>query len=146
MADVNTYTVDKSAIRGGEWVSVGTPPQDFEIRTRGFTPAYRDGLNSLRRHASRELNRKLRPGDVFYTPDTLPPTVDDQCQGQALADHCVLDVRGLTSGGEPVTGDQFRDLLREPEGRQGLLILAIGAAATVGNSRQAEREEAEGNS
>lgn len=146
MANVGAFTMDRDTIRAGEWVQVGTGDDQFEIKTRGFTPEYRDGLNRIRRDAARELNRKLKPGESFYQPADLPPSLDDKCQGQALADHCVLDVRGLTNGGVPVTADQFRDLIRDPEGRQGLLILAIGAANRVGADRKAEREVAEGNS
>lgn len=146
MADLSSFTMDRDAIRGGDWITVGTGDNQFEIRTRGFTPKYRDELNRMRREKARELNQKIKPGMSFYTPDTLPPTVDDKLQGEALADHCVLDVRGLNNGGVPVTADQFKALLRDPEGRQGLLILAIGAASQVGATKQAEREEAEGNS
>lgn len=146
MADLGNFVMDRDAIRGGDWITVGTGDNTFEIRTRGFTQRYRDELNRARRDKARELNQKIKPGQQFYTPDTLPPSVDDKLQGEALADHCVLDVRGLNNGGVPLTGDEFRALLRDPEGRQGLLILAIGAASQVGASKQAEREEAEGNS
>jgi hypothetical protein len=116
MADLQAFTMDRDAIRAGEWVPVGTGDDQFEIKTRGFTQAYRDGLNRIRREAARDLNRKLKPGESFYQPDALPPSLDDKCQGQALADHCVLDVRGLNNGGTPVTVDQFRELIRDPRG------------------------------
>jgi hypothetical protein len=152
MAKLGSFTMDREAIRSGEWIAVGTGEDQFEIKTRGFTQAYRDGLNRIRREAARELNRRLKPGESFYQPDALPPSIDDQCQGQALADHCLLDVRGLYNGKDaennpvPLGVEQFKELIRDPEGRQGLLILAIGAASRVGADRLAERETAEGNS
>ncbi len=146
MADLNDFIIDRDAVRDGEWITVGDGGNTFEIRTRGFTPKYRDALNALRRHAARDLNRKLQPGDAMYSADTLPPSADDRCQGQATATHCVMDVRGLTSKGVAVTVEQFRDLLSDPEGRTGLLILAIGAASRVGTDRKEETAVAEGNS
>jgi hypothetical protein len=145
MPDISSCTADRDVMRSGEWVPVGTGDDRFEIRTRGFTQAYRDGLNRLRREAARELNRKLKSTDLPHTPEMLPPSVDDRCQGQALADYCVIDVRGLTNGGQPVSADEFKALLRDPEGRQALVVFALQAAIEVGRARTEQKEIAEGN-
>lgn len=146
MASLTRYRADIARINDGEWITVGQDGDEFEIRTRGFTPRYRDALNQLCRQAAREANRRLQPGQLAYTPDALPPTMFDKCQGQALAEHVTLDVRGLTHDGDrPVTGDELRDMLRDPEQFSGLLVLAIGAAARVHADRQSESTEA-GNS
>jgi hypothetical protein len=152
MANLSALTLDRDAVRHGDWVEVGAGENVFEIRTRGITQAYRDGLNRLRLTAVRELNRNNKPGQPFYTPELLPPSVDDRCIGQALAEHCVIDVRGLYDGkdenGQPrsVTVDEFRELLRDPEGRSILVSWTMQAAGSVGQARQEERKEAEGNS
>ncbi len=146
MANLSSFRANLANITDGEWVSVN-PEDPFEIKTRGFTAKYRDALNELRRTAARKANRNLQPGQTPYTQDSLPPTVDDLCQGQALAAEAFLDVRGLThSGGTAVTADEFRDMLRNAAEYSVLLILAVGAAFRVHSEREEEVVAAKGNS
>lgn len=143
MAKLSTFTRDPGRIAEGELIAVGQADDPFMIRTRGFSPAYRDTLARLRLKASREQNRNLQPGQIPTTPDSLPPTVDDRCQAEALNEHCLIDVQGLTNDdGSAVTIDQFKQLLPNSPG---LLFLAIGAASRVGADRAEQTKAAEGN-
>lgn len=142
MAKLSSFTANTRAISDGEWVEVN-PTDPFKIKTRGFTARYRDLLNRLRRQASREANRGLQPGAIPHSPEALPPTMEDRCQAQALAEECFLDVQGLTGeDGSAVTAEQFREMLQDPETYGALLVLTIGAAARIQSERQQDAEAA----
>ncbi len=147
MASLNRIKFDADKIKEGKWVTVEADGEPFDIRTRGFTPRYRDALFRLRMDAVRDLNKGRDPGAERVTVDTLPPTHDDACYGRALAAECFLDVRGLqhSDGGPDVTADQFREMLRDPEFCGPLVILAMAAAGRVTNDRDAQIEAAAGN-
>lgn len=145
MTDLSEFVTDRDVVREGDWITVGRGDKTFEIRTRGMWKGFRDYVAGLRLEAARELNSKLGPTDVRYTPDTLPPSLDDKCQGRAAADRCILGVRGLMKGGQPVTVEEFKDLLRDPDGRMSLLVVALNGIGAIGATRQEEQKEAEGN-
>ncbi len=147
MADLKAFYQSSRAIQDGEWVTVGfDDANQFRIRLRGFTAKYRDALDTLRRKAARQANRGQRPGDVIYQPDSLPPSLDDKCQGEALAAHCILDVDGLIDKNDQVVSvAQFRDMLVDEEYRA-LLVLALNAAFRVGQDMQEDADAAVKNS
>lgn len=147
MASLSAFRTDTRAVHDGEWIDVGSGENAFRIKTRGFTPKYRDRLNALKRDAARLANRSIRPGDQPFTVDNLPPTADDMCQGIALSEEAFLDVSGLShADGSVVTAEEFHQMLRNPEEFSALLMLAIGAAARVHSDRQIETGAAVGNS
>jgi hypothetical protein len=148
MASLSSIRLDQRKINDGAWVTVEADGEPFDIRTRGFTPRYRDMLYRLRIEAVRDLNRGRQPGAVMASVDTLPPSVEDQCYGRSLAEECFLDVRGLTheKDGPEVTAAEFKALLCDPEGCGALVILVMGAAARVTNDRAEEVQTAAGNS
>jgi len=150
MASLSAFR--RAAVSDGEWITVGPDEAKFEIKSRGFTSLYRDTLSNLRHKAAAKLSRAaIRSGGTLVTPDTLPPSVDDAVQGEALAAHCTLDVRGLEWPAEddgpprPVTGQEFRDMIQQEEYRD-LLVLALQAAIQVTSNRDADQETAAKNS
>ncbi|MCP1197094.1 hypothetical protein NKW84_14665, partial [Acetobacter senegalensis] len=73
-------------------------------------------------------------------------SVQDECQAQALAEKCLLDVSGLENmDGSPMTIEQFKDAIRK-RANMGLLVLALQAAGSVGMASKALLEDAEKNS
>lgn len=145
MAKLSSFTRDSAKISDGDRVEVGFGEDKFHITTRGFTPAYRDRLFDLKREAARRLNRDLKPGAIGYLPDTLPPSEDDKCQGQAVAEECVLGVEGLDGDdGQPLGVETFRSLLSSGV-HPALISLAIAAAGRVGSQREAEARADLGN-
>lgn len=115
MAHANAFKLNKAAIEEGEWIEIGPEEARFEVRVRGATAAWRDGLAWLRADAARKYNRKARSG-MTVTPSQLPPSLDDQCMGQALADLAVLGVRGFYhSDRTDVTIEEFKEMLRDAE-------------------------------
>lgn len=147
MAVLSKIRVDEQKINNGAWVTVEADGDPFDIRTRGFTPRYRDMLHRLRMEAVRELNKGRQPGAVMASVTTLPPSVDDQCYGRALAEECFLDVRGLkhSEGGPDVTGAEFKALLCDAEGCAALVLLVMDAANRVTNDRAGQVKAAAGN-
>lgn len=149
MASLNKFRRDVAAIRSGEWVEVGIGEETFEIFTRGLTPTFRDGYSRMRREAAEELNRTVKPGQTRYTETTLKPSVDDAVTARAIAEFCDLNVRGLyhdEAKTQPVTADEFREMLRDTETFPALGGLTYAAALRVTDKSAADRTEAVGNS
>ncbi|CDG39728.1 MULTISPECIES: hypothetical protein [Asaia] len=145
MAKLSAFSRDAGRVQEGETIEVGPPGNTFLITTRGFTPRYRDALYILKNTVASRLNRALQPGATRYTAESLPPTEDDRAQGQAIAEHCVLDVDGLQNDdGSEIGIDAFRQLLASGEHPM-LIALAISAAAKVGEQRTEDHRDAVGN-
>lgn len=147
MASLSSILLDQKKISEGAWVTVQVGGEPCDIRTRGFTPRYRDLLYRLRVEAMRDENRGKQPGAALVSVDTLPPSVEDRCYGRALAEECFLDVRGLAldKGGPDVTADEVNAMLREPVGCTELVVLVLGAAGRLTNERAEEVQTAAGN-
>lgn len=145
MAKLSAFSRDAARVQEGETIEVGPDGDTFLITTRGFTPRYRDALFTLKSEAASRLNRSLQPGATRYTAETLPPSEDDRLQGQAIAEHCVIDVDGLQNDdGSAITVDAFRKLLASGEHRM-LIALAITAASRVGDEQAQAHRDAVGN-
>jgi len=148
MASLNRIKLDAGRINEGKWITVESDGEPFDIRTRGITPRYRDTLQRLRLERVRTINRTRDPGAPMVSVETLPPSLDDLCLGQALAEECFLDVRGLThdDGGKVVTVDEFKALLCDPETGRIFIALVQAAANEVMADRSGLIETATGNS
>lgn len=137
MAKLSQFRTDSRAINEGEWIRVGDEYDDLEIRTRGFTDAYFDAQAARQRRAAVGFG-----GDVSKIPSALRR----QINVEALIAHVVLDVRNLNHDDDrPVTKDEFADLLRDADYSE-LVVACFRAAGQVGQRRQADLEDAVGNS
>lgn len=148
MASLTRIALNADRNKAGAWMPVQVDNDPFEIKVRGFTPAYRDALHKARQEAARAINRKKAPGADLVTADTLPPSVDEPILGQVLADECFQDVRGLkhSDDGPAVTAEEFRALLCDPEVGRVLMQLVQAAAIDLMNVRSGEIKSAVGNS
>lgn len=146
MARLSKFVRNGALMSKGQAVVVGPEGDTFTIVTRGMTDKYSDRLWALRRAAAMELNRGLKPGSVFYNADSLPPSEDDRCVAQALSEECLTGIDGLEGDdGNPITLDQFNELIKNRENRA-LLALAMQAAQVVGIDENTMKSEAEKNS
>lgn len=147
MAFLNRIKLDAARINEGKWITVESDGEPFDIRTRGITPRYRDALQRLRLEKMRAVNRTRDPGAPMMSVETLPPSIDDLCLGQALADECFLDVRGLkhSDKGADVTAAEFKELLCDPETGRIFIALVQAAANEVMADRSGLIETATGN-
>ncbi len=147
MASLNKLKTNVQRINEGAWVTVEIDEDNtFDIRTRGFTARYRDTLQRLKTEAAQAVNRKLNPGERIITADTLPSSIEDVCQGKALADECVLDVRDLFhDDGTLATVDEFREMLNDAEQCRAAILLAMQAAQKVTADRDEDTKAAVGN-
>jgi hypothetical protein len=137
MARLAQFSVNAKAIEEGEWVRPDEDRfDDLEIRTRGFTNAFRDAQNRKLQRAARGFG-----GDVSKVPTAQQDAIRVEC----LIDHAVQDVRNLIGpDGQQVKFEQFCSLLRDPA--YGELVLAcILAAGKVGRIRDDEVEDASKN-
>ncbi|MFT8776754.1 MAG: hypothetical protein ABF893_08870 [Gluconacetobacter liquefaciens] len=145
MAKLSYFVRNAAAMAAGVAITVGPSGNEFVIVTRGLTATFRDRLSALQRDAAIELNRKVQVGAPGYSPDSLPPSVADRCQAQALIDECLTGIEGLENDdGSAVTFDDFKALLLDGSSR-GLLALASWAAGRVGDEQAENQKAIEGN-
>lgn len=136
MARLAAFRVDSVAIENGEWKSPGEEYDDLEIRVRGLTDSYFDAQAAKLRRAA-----LAHGGDASKVSNA----VHKQIRAECLAAHVVLDVRNLAGpDGQPVTAEQFKALLLEPDYGE-LVIAVLKAAAQVGRGAAAELADAKGN-
>lgn len=137
MAKVSKYQVDMDRVNDGEWVECTlSDGATFEIKTRGYTKEYQFAFNEAVRRSVDEANRNLKPGQVRYDGDSLPAITKNECQGKALAEYLVLDVRGLENDDDsPLTVEQFKTALCDPFKNGAFVLMAIFAAGYVHGRR-----------
>jgi hypothetical protein len=116
--DIATLRRDMAAIDGGRWVAANEIPalQDIRIRVKGLGSAdARDALAKLQR-------------DGMAANDAI----------QAVTSTvCLLEIDGLTSGGDPVTADDVRDKLADPA-MEPLALLVLRCIEKVDATREAK--------
>lgn len=138
--------MDRDRLETAVWVTVDTDDGPFEVETRGYTRAYRDGLNAARRQLVQARNRKLSPGQTPITESDLAASDHDRLMGAALAEHCVTNVRGLThEDGRDVTADELRQMLRDPADCPVLLGYVIQAVSWAHDQARQRADAAAGN-
>lgn len=146
MASLAGMTINRDRLETAAWVTVDTETGPFEIETRGYTRAYRDGLSAARRRLVQDRNRKLSPGQAPITEADLAASDHDRLMGAAIADHCVTGVRGLThEDGSDVTADELRQMLRDPADCPILLGYVIQAVNWAHEQARQRSDEAAGN-
>jgi hypothetical protein len=133
--DINSLKRDARAMRDGEWVSPGPEYGTLEIKTRALGPRFQDARAGAMKLAAR----------AHLTEDRIPSEERERIVTEALITECLLDVRGLTEGGQPVDFKRFCVLVRDPAYGE-LNNAAFIAAGLVGRARQAATTDAVGNS
>lgn len=105
MASLKTLKKNLTAINDGEWVSVTLDSGDtIKVKSRGFTDAYRNA--QTRRH---EKAKKSHPNG------SLPVELRRAINCDLLAQHVFLDIEGLDDDGRPVTAEEVKAILRDPQ-------------------------------
>lgn len=135
MVDISSFRRDANAMAHGEWVSPGPEFGDIEIRTKAISYSYIDAKAAAMRQAAREF------GGIDKIPSEREARINVEC----MINHALLDVRGLTAGGEPVGFRAFCDMLRNPEFGE-LASMAFTACNLVGRLRAADMDAGAGNS
>ena len=143
MTSLEFISPDPERIADGEWITVGVVPNTFRLQIRGMDAQFRDSLYALLRDATRAGNRNAPGGAQGYDPGRLPASVDEMCRGKALS-ALLLGVAGLTAKGQTVGLEQYRALMLS--GQHPMLTEYAQLAATrVGQIREDEQQDAEGN-
>lgn len=137
MAKLSTLRVDSRAIDQGEWMALDDDVlPGAEVLTRGYTDAYSDSRSA-----------KLRRAATMYHGDSakIPAATTRSIVVEALIDHCLIDVRGLTDDNDqPLSFGQFCDFLRSPDYPE-LLTFVIRAVGLVGRAKAETLEDAKKN-
>ena len=134
MVDISTFRRDAAAMAHGEWVSPGPKYGDFQIKARALGYEYMDTQAAALRAAARKY------GDEQRIPSEVRAAINVDC----MIRTALLDVRGLSEAGEPMSFDRFCELLRDP-GYGELANVAFIVCGMVGRQRAAALEEAAGN-
>ncbi|UMM63097.1 hypothetical protein [Aristophania vespae] len=145
MVSLSEFVIDRDRQSQGEEIKVGPEGLEFFITTRGLTSEYHrvHDLNQVRE--CRRLNRENKLQGFTYTPDYLPIDIKNLCRGKALADCCILGIRGLTGKDKTdISVEDFKTLLRQ--GQPALCAYAYEAASGVGWERDNDTEDAVKNS
>lgn len=135
MVDISSFRRDARAMRDGAWIKPGPEYGPLEIHTRAMGPRFRDALAANLRAAAKQ----------HLTEDRIPSEVREQITTDALIEHCLLDVRGITENGAPITFARFCELIRDPAFAE-LNNAAFIAAGLVGRQQQEQADAALGNS
>lgn len=133
--EISTLRIDHQRVQDGEWMPLGDEYGDVEVLVRGPTDRYMDAIGARSRAAARSLG-----GD----PTKLPTAVSRRIIIGCVNEFLLLDVRNLTSNGEPISIGQFKALLEQPD-YYPLVSAVLGAAAKVGQQRAEDLIEAMGN-
>lgn len=135
MVDISSFRRDARAMRDGAWVSPGPEYGALEIFTRAIGHRYRDHVAAATRAAAKQ----------YLSEERIPAEVRDGIATEALITCCLLDVRGLSDNGQPVTFARFCDLIRDPAFGE-LNNASFICAGLVGRQQGEERDAALGNS
>lgn len=137
MAELASLRADPRAERDGVWIDCAHIVPDLEIRTRSMGSRYFDLNRQYEAAAKRQVKNRQPNGD-------LKAEVQAVSNVRALIDACLVDVRGLTSGGENVTMEQLAEVLVTLEYRD-LNAAAFYAAAQATEMKASDKEAALGN-
>ncbi len=138
---LNALKVNPAAIEGGEWVADIPECGDLRIRTKGLNnAAYEKRFQALVAAAPRADKPKGR----------LTPAAQRRITNICLAETCLLDWEGLTSGGAedapiPFSREKALELICDPQ-YEPFRDACIYAAAHVARAGADDAEEREGNS
>lgn len=121
----------------GDWITPGGDTDDIAFRTVGFNDAYTDAQAAKHRRLARAYE-----GDVGRVPTQLLR----KANLEALLKHCVSGVKNLTSAdGAEVTWEQVKTMVFDPKYKP-LADAMFKAARMAAERRQADLDDAEGNS
>ena len=134
MVDISTFKRDANAMNSGEWVNPGTEFGGIEIKAKALGYAYIDLQAAELRKAARK----------FGGEDRIPSETRAAINLDCMIRTALIDVRGVTVDGAPLSFDTFCELLRDPAYGE-LANVAFIACGMVGRQRAADMEDAAGN-
>lgn len=131
MTDIKSFRRDAAAMRDGEWIEAGPEYGDLKIKCRDLGYVYLDTQARLEKIAARK----------FGGVERIPASERANINIQAMIQTALLDVSGLTRGGEPVSFAEFCELLLDPSMGE-LTSLAFICCGRVGRVKADDLEEA----
>lgn len=129
--DISALKRDSAAIASGQWVDQIPGMGNIRIKVRGFS--------SPEVVEARSRKERAVPLDQRHRDGSLRAEVANAIFVETLSDAAFLDIEGLTAGGKPVTADEARKLLTDPD--YGPLADAVAWAASAVDKGTAEATE-----
>lgn len=128
----------------GEWTTLESEGESFDIRIRPLNPEYHDREHDLRRAEARRLTRQKSGGQIV-TSDDLPPSAINRAMAEAVIDTILVDVVGLEhEDGTAMSLSEFKDLLRDDAYNHVVGVIWTAAGKLAAKNRDAVKA-AEGN-
>lgn len=129
---------DLPSIEGGRWVDRSEVQglKGIRVKVRGHSSR---AVRELFAKKEREAPESSRVGT------RLTKEAQEQITREVIAEVALIDIEGLTIGGNPVTVDQLRPLLTDPA-YDPLCDLISAASFRVDSTREADLERIKGNS
>jgi len=139
MFEIETAYLDIDAIEAGKWMPLGADFPGVEIMARGLTSP---GAKRMRQALRRTAPKSDRQANNLLTDDA-----EDRILRAVIARECVLDWRGLASGGKPLpfSKETLEGLMNEPRARK-IAAAFVNAIIDLEQSTIATEAEVEGNS
>lgn len=112
MFEIETAYLDIDAINDGKWMALGTEFPDVEVLARGLSAP---GAKKLRQHL-----RRTAPKSDRLSNGQLSEEAEDNILKIVVARECVLDWKGLSSGGKPLlfSTEALEGIMNEPRARR----------------------------
>lgn len=119
--ELKSLVKDMSAIDQGRWVDKTEVPGlgDLRVKMRG------SHTESVRKYLADQQRAGVEIGAAL---------------GNIIASELLIEIEGLTNGGDPVTADQLRAMLTEP-GTEPLQFLLLEVMAAVDATRETKALE-----
>ena len=138
MFEIESAYLDVDAIEEGRWVPLGADFPGVEVFARGLSSA---GAKAFDMKLRREAKSKDRLSNGLLTEDA-----QSRIFKEVIAEKCVTDWRGLSSGGKPLpfSKDTLLGLLSEPRARK-IAVAIIGAITVLEQTTKASEAEVVGN-
>ncbi|MDQ1081447.1 hypothetical protein [Pseudoroseomonas cervicalis] len=136
MAKLDSLRVNARAMREGEWIDLPEGFDGLRLLVRAQGRAYLDGRAKLMKEAAEPYGGK---------EELIPEEVLDEVSARAAGQHLLIDVENLHGAHGPVTVEQYRDLMIEPD-RLPLVTAVFIASGQVGRKLDIDQKVAEGNS
>lgn len=135
--DLNELKRDLPSIEDGRWVDKTEVPglKDMRVKVRGHSSKVVRELYASKERSAPESDR---------TGTRLTKEGSARITREVVSEATLIDIEGLTLGGNPVTVDRLKPLLLDPS-FDPVVDLIAAASFRVDNTRAADLERIKGN-
>jgi len=133
--DIKSIRKNMAAVDGGAWVSKAQAKVlgDMRVKVRGMGG-----------EVARDLYAEKCRKETDLTPGgDITARASTRIMRQVIAEHCLMEIEGLTDGGKPVTAEDLRPVLASPayEPLCDMLVVAVAYVDGITDEKAAVVEK-----